>query len=365
MEELIQIVDIDERKLNRYIKKVVSNELSNLSESCYYPKMHGYKHELFKLVDINERELKKFTKEYWKGTKYSRFNIHNDPYTILLIFLMYYALNNDNDDLFYVTMLFYVTKNYSNLMHSMIPYCNPQYFNYALENLSNLHLFKRERGIANALDFLTKEYSKRYKEEIKNNDLDSIGQFIVESRHRVAQSIRSLLTIYVKAYEAGVGYHTPGEEEREKSVDKAPTEKGTKLVDSVVSKMTTYRTFDEKSFNEAIKMSEIDERTAKLMVKELAKTNYGEDIREALIGFLRDIKGIKYICDRDYYKYVQKLITGKVKKSLFKDSVIKLITDVLKSLKFSSLDRMGDRDKRKIVLFISFYLTVYLRNTVC
>ena len=361
MDNLTQLVDFDERKVNRYIKKVTTSELSNLSEPCYYPKMHGYKHEILKLLNVKERDVRDFTKEYWKGTKYSRFNIHNDPYTMMIIFLMYYALNEKDEDFFFILMLFFVVRTYSNLMHTMIPYCNVQYFNYALENLSNLHLFKRERSIPNALQFLAKDYSKKYKKEIKNNNLDEIGKFITESRHRIAQSIRSLLTIYVQAYEAGAGYQAPGEE----GFDKAPTEKGTKLVDDVVNRITTYRTFDEKGFEEAKKRSGIDDIKAKSIVREISKTDYSEDIRTALISFLREIKGIKYICDRDYYSYVQKLITGKVKKSLFKDAIVNLLVKVLKALHFSSLQRMDDRDKRKVVLFISFYLTGYLRNTVC
>lgn len=366
MDTLLEKSKIDDRKLYKFIKTTSMQELSNLSEPCYYPKFRKYKSELLRFVGLSEKDLKEFPKRFYKGTKWSKFQLHNDDYTNLLLFIMHYFLKNNNELGFSTTLLFYNIRQYSNVIHKLLRYCNEEIFKYSLENLPNIHLFKREKTIGNAIYFLSKQYSKTYKDSIKNQDVDKIGKFIQESRHRINQSLKSFVKVYYKAHEEHESFQRPIEISGEEI--EVPVKRGEVLIDKFVKKITVYKQYDRNALDESLKESKIKKDSAVELVKELGNNKYNERLNIVLKLLLYKIRDLDTLCSDEFKEYVRKLITIKRtrEKIYFKQQINELLIDILKSLnKYDDYEKMNNRNKFFINMFLAYYISLSFKNYIC
>ena len=152
---------INKNILKTTIVRIAAKELTKLSEPCYYPEIHKHQYELFRITGFDEKELAEFTKRFWKGTKWAKFLITNDKITMFLIFIMHYFLKEKDKKAFEYTLLLFMVRYYTNLMHRQIKFCNPEVFKYALDNINKTHLFAREKTIPNTILFLSRELDKK------------------------------------------------------------------------------------------------------------------------------------------------------------------------------------------------------------
>lgn len=367
MDKLLEKAKIDDRRLYRFIKTTTIQELSNLSEPCYYPQFKKYKYELLKLVHLNEKDIKDFQKRFYKGTKWARFQLHNDDYSNLLIFIMHYFLINNKKDEFSSTMLYYNIRQYSNLIHKSLKFCNEEIFKYTLDNLSNVHLFKRERTIGNALYYLSNQYIKYYYDSIKNKNVDKIAKFIQESRHRISQSVKSFATIYYDAYEKHEAYKGPGEIEGEE-ID-VPIKRGTTLINNFINKIVTYRYLDKDALDNALKLSKVSyDSIIKDIIKELANNKYNENLNITLRILLNRMSDLDTICSDRFNDEVRRLVALKRSKGkvFFKQQINVLLIELLKSTNnHNKYTKMNERNKFFLNLFLAYYISISFKNYIC
>ncbi len=365
MNYLLNKSKVDERKLYNYIKTISTQELSKLSEPCYYPSLKKHKFELLRICNLTENDLKEFPKRFYKGTKWVKFQLHNDSYTNLLLFIMYYFLINDNKLGFSSTMLLHNIRYYSNFIRISIKFCNEEIFKYALENLSSIHLFRRERTIGNALYFLSNQYIKIYLNDIKEENVDRIGKFIQESRHRIAQSVKSFATIYYDAHEKNKEFKEPEKYEEEEV--EIPLRKGEILIDKFIRKTTTYKQYDRKAFELSIKQIKIQKNVAEKIIKELSDSKYNDDLSSILRFILDNINDLNILCSDKFKEEIDKLIFVKrIKEDHFKKKINSLLIKILKSIReYSNYEKKSNKDKLQINLFLAYYISLSFRNFIC
>jgi len=370
MQELLAKTDIKERQLRSFISRVVAKNLSDLTEPCYYPELKKHYYELLKLVGITEKDLKDFIKQRWAGKKEANFSTNTDKFANLLVFLLqYYLFKRDSQGYNYV-MVLYIIRHYANLMHKHFKFCNPDVFKYALETLTKTHLFAREKTISNALFYMSKEMTRRWTTALQKNDLDNIGMFMREARHRVSQSIKSFAQTYYKVSKEGVGIRSeePQPEDDDNGYQTQTSARTMKLVDDVTKKITVYRYTDRKAQEDARKISKINAALATQIVSKLNNTKYSDLIRLILKLYVKDIKDVKQLCGKDYERHVRELMSLKrtKQKIYFKQQVNILLIKLLKDFKYTQkYQKLTPQTQFLINLFLAYYLTMLVRNTAC
>jgi len=370
MEELLSKSKIDKLNLKRLLIKVVATNLSRLSEPCFYPVVRKNFHEFLRLCNLTEKDIKEFTKRRWEKRKESRFKIHMDPKTNFYIFLMQYFLSERDQPSFRTMMVFFMIRYYANLMFRQIQYCNISLFRYTLEHLTRTHLFSRERTIPNALYYLSDEMIKKYQRSLKENNLDEISKFIQESRTRISQSVKSFAETYYKASKEGSKITTAPEptEGEEDTYQYQAIEKSTRSVDEVTKKITIYKYIDKNAKEESKKLTRVSSELVELISSGITNTKYSDDIRIILQLFVKDLKNVNVICGKAYYEYVRRLMAVKRTKSTiyFKQRVNILLLKILEDVKFKKrFELLTSQTKSLINLFLAYYITMVLRNTIC
>lgn len=370
MQELLAKANIKDSQLKSFISRVVAQNLSSLAEPCYYPELKKHYYELLKLVGITEKELKDFVKQRWAGKKEAKFSTNTDKFANLLVFLLQYYLSKRDTQGYNYVMVLYIIRHYANLMHKHFKFCNADAFKYALETLTKTHLFAREKTISNALFYMAKEMTRRWTNALQKNDLDNIGMFMREARHRVSQSIKSFAQTYYKVSKEGVGIRSeePTPEEDENGYQTQTAAKTMKLVDDVTKKITIYRYSDRKAQEEARKISKINASIATQIISKLNNTKYSDQIRLVLKLYVKDITDVKQLCGKDYEKYVRELMSLKRtrQKVYFKQQINVLLLNLLKDFKYTQkYQKLTPQTQFLINLFLAYYLTMLIRNSVC
>ena len=371
MKELLDKAKINDSQLRTLISRVVAKNLSSLSEPCYYPEMKKHYYEFLKLTGLTEQDIKLFTKRRWKGRKEANFSTNMNPIANFYVVLLQYFLSKRDKQAYTYLMILYVIRHYANLMHKHFKFCNPDAFKYALETLTKTHLFAREKTISNALYYMSQEMIKRWTRALRTDDLDGIGFFMRESRHRVSQSIKSFAQTYYKAAEEGAGIKTeelPTEEDDENAYQKQTGERSVKLIDDITKKNTIYRYVDRKAQEEARKISKVNASLATQIIGKLNNTKYSDNIRLILKLYIKDLSHSNQLCGKDYESYLRQLMSIKRTKMkiYFKQQINILLLELMKEFGFSQkYAKLTTQTQFLINLFLAYYLTMLIRNSVC
>ena len=371
MQELLSKLQMDESRVKRLVVNIVSSNLSSLAIPCFYPELKKHLYEFLRITGLTEKDIKEFTKRRWKGRKESKFRAQSDPLANFYVFLIQYFLRKKDKNAYKHFMIFYLVRHYANLMRKYFKYCNDETFKYALEILTRTHLFAREKTIPNALFYMSDEMIRRYTRGLEKDDLDAISKFMQESRNRVEQSLRSFASTYYKTAEAGVGLKTeemPEDDESENVYKTVTKETGTRLIDDIVRKITVYRYIDHKGLEESRRLAKVNASLATQIVGKLNDTKHVDNLRVILRLFVKDLKEAKSLCGKDYYPFVRKLMSVKRTRSqiYFKQQIGLLLNDVLKKIGYDEkYNSLTSQTQFLINLFLAYYVTMVLRNSVC
>jgi len=373
MKTLLKKSKINQSRLRSVLLKIVSNDISNLSEPCYSPPLKNTYYILLKETGLNNSDIKEFARSIYIDTKAegSGFVLAKEPGTVILLFIMWYALNKNDRKLYNIAMLYHMIRQYAHTMKRHFKqFCNPETFAYALETLTKTHLFVREKTIANSLMYLAKEMEKKYTNYIKKFDKDQVINFVYASRHRISQSVKSFAENYYRAWKQGKSLKTIDEEPDEEGNVKqiAVQERGKKVIDSIVEDITVYRTFDIKAGIEAQKISRVSRNISDNINKELANTKYSDDVKLVLQLFIKEINEKRTICSRQFYIYVKRLMSVKKtrKKIYFKKQTTELLTKIFRNnRKLKNINSYSSQLQYSFGLYLAYYLTLTLRNKVC
>jgi len=370
MDEILSKSNINKNALKSLIVKIAATELTKLSEPCYYPEFHKRQYEMFRVTGLTEKELTEFTKRFWKGTKWSKFQITNDKITMFFIFIMNYFLNEKDIKSFEYTLLLFMVRYYTNLMHKQIKYCNPEVFKFALDNINKTHLFSREKTIPNAILFLSRELEKRYKNDILELNKDKVGVFIQMARTRLSQSIKSFAALYYKASEEGTGIRSPfeGSEDDTNAHNLETVAKSDRLIEEITKKITVYKFIDNKAMTDAKNLSKIKTSLAILLSKTVTDMKYSDTIKSIYRLFIKDLKNVNLLCGNRYYTYIKRLMSIKRTNDLiyFKQQVNVLLIKLLKEIKYEdTYNKLTSQSKFNINTYLAYYITMILRNSIC
>ena len=369
MEQLLAKVKITDSQLKSHLTRVVAKNLSSLAEPCYYPEVKKHFYEFLKMTGLTEKDIKEFTKRRWRGRKEARFAIHNDSIANFYVFLMQYFLQKRDKTAYKYLMVFYMIRHYANLMHKTFKFCNEDVFKYALEVLNKTHLFSREKTISNALFYIAGEMVRRWTKGLRSNDPDAISRFMQDSRTRVSQSMKSFAQTYYKAADEGVAMKTedePSDEDNNYQLKSA--EKGVKLADEITKKITVYRLSDRKSQEMARRLAKVNASLATQIVSKLNNTKYSDNLRVIYRLYIKDIPNAKSLCGSDYESYVRQLMSIKRTrmKIYFKQQINLLLMNLLDEIDYKDkYSKLTSQTQYLINLFLAYYLTMILKNSVC
>ena len=371
MKILLNKSKINHNNLKKFIIKIVSEELSNLTEPCYTPKLKKYYFNLLNLTGLNEKDIKEFVKRFYYGTLYSEFQLQKDPITNLIIFIMYYFLNINDIVGYNTTMLYFNIRYYTNLMSRQFPkFCDTDAFRYALENIAKTHLFSREKTIPNALYFMSKEIMKRYTSGIHEGNPEIIAKMITESRTRISQSIKSFAEIYYKALKSSTIIRNPYEsgDSDENKYQEEVQDKYQKIIDIITKKICVYKYIDKKAILDAKSITKINISIATLLSNTVIDVKYIDDIKIIMKLFLKNITEIKMLCGKDYFTYLRDIMSIKRTSSTiyFKQQINLLVERLVNDIKYKEkYDKLSSQSRFMISLYVALYLTMILRNTIC
>ena len=369
MQDLLQKATINHKELRKTILQTIANELSRLSEPCHYPQLQKVYRELLHNTGLTDLQIRESNRKFYEGTPASKWLLTKDDQRHYLIFIMHYFLLKNDQIGYSATMTLYMIREYTNLMYKQIQYCNPEIFSYVLNRLSPTHLFVREKTIANALFYLSKEIQKRYTTSILNPEAMGIVKFIMESRTRISKSIKSFAELYYHYAKEGAGkIRSPKETDTGTQIEFQTDQKNIKIIDSVVKNLTVYKQIDQKALDEARSLTKISNRVALEVVTGLANTKFSDDITLCLQLFLKDVTTINSVCGKEFYTYVRSLMSIKrtVSPVYFKKTITELLEKDMQEIGlFKRYQGLTNQTKYFLSLFLAYYITLNLRNLVC
>lgn len=371
METLLEKSKINISTLQRLILKISSHDVSNLSRPCYEPPLKVTYHALLNTTGLKDKDIKEFAKRTYKGTIAEKFLVVNQPDTNLLLFIMWYALKKRNKTLFHGTLVYHMIRQYSHRMKVHFKqFCSEEVFTYALETLTKTHLFSREKTIANSLFHLARELQKKYTKDIQTFNIEGVISFIQVSRHRIAQSVRSFAEHYYRAWKGGssIQTHQDALDDEGNQYQAQQLERGKKVIDVAVKKLTVYKTVDVVAMKEAARITKIKFAIANILTKQLNDMRYADEMRLILQLFIKDITNTSMICGKNYEAHVKKLMAVKRTRSrvFFKQQINILLMKLLKDTGFTKTFLSYTTQTQFIIhSYLAYYLTMVLRNTIC
>jgi hypothetical protein len=342
-----------------------------LSRPCYIP---GHKKEYYDLLNacgLTDKDIKDFVKRTYTGTIAQSFNIAKEPVTNLLLFIMWYALKNRNNSLYYATLVYHMIRQYGHVMQKHFKqFCNEEVFSYSLETITKTHLFAREKTIANSLFHLARELQKKYTNDIKTFNVNGIIQFISASRHRISQSVKSFAEHYYRAWKSGdsIKTQTDVSDDEGNQYQNQSMERGKKIIDSTVKNLTIYKIVDQRAMEESINITHIKPVIADLITKELKDIKYADEIRLILQLFIKDVTDRSSFCGKKYYDYIRSLMAIKRTRSriYFKQQINILLNNIFKNIGYlQTFNSYTTQTQYIINSYLAIYLTMTMRNTTC
>lgn len=370
MEQLLAKAKVNDSQLKTLLTRVVAKNLSSLSEPCYYPEVKKNYYEFLKLSGLTEKDVKEFTKRRWAGRKEAKFAIHKDAISNFYVFLMQYFLKKNDKTTYKYMMVFFIIRYYTNLMYKSFKFCNEDAFKYALEVLTKTHLFAREKTISNALFYIAGEMVRRWTKGLKGGNLEDISRFMQDSRTRVSQSMKSFAQTYYRATEEGTGLKSEAEptEDEENSYQIKAADKGVRLADTITKKITVYRFSDHRAQEAARRLAKINSSLATQIVSKLNNTQYADNMRVIYRLYMKDLPDAKSLCGSKYESYVRQLMSIKRTrmKIYFKQQINFLLLNILDEIDYrKKYDKLTSQTQFLINLYLAYYLTMVLKNTVC
>jgi hypothetical protein len=360
------IAVVDPKSLHKYIIDKVANELQYLSEDCYYPRVSDIFKELLVRCQTTEKKLNEYADSKFKVVT-STWKIKNpkivfDTQNVLLILILQEFLHIKDFAAALSTINLISLRQYSNLMHRQIRYCNPDYFRTAMNRLSHNHLYSQKKTIGNAILYLAEVILQKYKLALESDDIEKIILMLYEHRTRLSQSIKSFAEKYYAISEdkdiTGV--------EKEELPEKQTLDKKFRLMANKISKeIAVYGLVDNDSLVVSQKITKQNSKLAREYIKTLPDTKFAEPLELAIYFFLKEIDESKASNKLEYMEVSRKLMSIKVtnKPVYYKKIIIGIHDTIVKDLGYMKyFDRLSIQSKGMSRRFLSLYIAVLVFN---
>jgi len=363
--------NVHKAKLRKFFHIITSQELMNLSEPCYAPKLRKYEDSLYNIVNVSKNELQQEIKQFYKGTAAEKWLLENDTTTNLLVLILHYFATNKDRIGFRATMIFYNIRQYSNLFHRNFKFCQPDVFKYTMENISKSHIYSREKTIANAIYHFSNQMISRWEKEFQHIDSPmKISKFVRECRHRHAQSIKSFTISYYNNSEYGNKISQTKNEitnhDGERSEVGGQQRTPQKIVD-LVEKITIHRFVDIKAMEDSARFNSTNKNYSEKLVKEISSVHNSDILLTIYRSYISNLKDISSLCSNKFVADLKTIIRGKTTKAkFFKEACSELLNDALIRSKLDKdYKKLTQQSKYNYLNFIMFYICWSLKNFVC
>ncbi len=361
------IATIDSQKLHQYILNKVHEELVNLIEPCYYPKVTAYYNTILHMCNTDEQKIIDYGK-----AKYNRpnFQILNQPYNILLINIVQDFINRR--DLAGAEAAFHMLalKQYMNLLYKYTTkkgsnkrLCIPELFQEALENISKNHLINRHKTISNMIVYLSREVFRRYMRALQQDVSDQIVAMLMQLRTRINQSVKSLFRQYYAIAEKR-SQNTVGEE---KDYDQSHETKLKAYSERMARDICVYSNIKHSAIDKANQILKFNKRLSEVYIKELSTIKYKQNITMAFYLLMKPLKDLNVIKGPQYVAYIKQLMAIKVTKNpiYFKKTISEIHDEIIKNLNLAQwYNKLTVQSKALSRNFIAYYLAFYLQDSI-
>jgi hypothetical protein len=365
MNQLLSTAHIDDARLKSILSRI-QGELLKLSKNGYCPNLEKSKLDLIRASGLTKQDIDDFSERIWKGRPEERRRYPPDQFTLFLVWLMWYCLNQNDVPGFRSALIYHMVRQYRTLFRFKYfkEFCNPDRFSSALDALGKSHLFSRKGSIPNAISYLSNALAKKYEQGIKDRDLNAISKFITESRSRLNQSLKTLANFY---YEQRIA----SDEERDDHAGSFSLNTPDQLVSDITYQICGKGYIDQEAISEAKKITKISDSMATALVHELSNGTtpfeYSEDVRLILELFSNGLSSTEICQFRTFIKHLNRLIRVKktTKPVYFKKEVVDLTTALVKnSGRKQEFLSLTPQTRSRICQFLAYYITTVLRNTV-
>jgi len=362
---------VHKAKLRKFFHIISSQELLNLSEPCYAPKLRKYEDSLYAIVNVSKTTLQQEIKAFYKGTPAEKWLLENDTTTNLLILILHYFATNKDKIGFRAAMIFYNIRQYSNLFHRNFKFCQSDVFKYTMEHMSKSHIYSREKTIANAIYHFSSQMIHRWEKEFERlNNPMMMSKFVRECRHRHAQSLKSFTISYYDNSEKGNKIGQTKEEitnaQGETSEVGGQVRTPQKIVD-LVDKIAIHKFVDIKAMENAASLNSINKTYAEKIVKEVSDIHNSDILLTIYRSYISNLQNINSLCSHKFVANLKTIIRGKNQKTkFFKEANLELLQFAVKKAKINKeYDRLTQQSKYAYLNFMIFYLCWSLKNFVC
>lgn len=351
------IATFDHKKMHRFILRKVGQELSKLSEVCYYPKIADIFKDLLHMTGAKEQDLKKYAKKHFPPPLS---HVVRDPYTTLLILICRDFAERGDDAAALSVINLLSLRYYSNLMHKFIKYCNPDYFRTATERLSHNHLYVKKRTVGQSIMYLSEQVYKKRKDGLVEGDSNDIYRLIIDLRNRHNQSIKAFAKHYYNVSEEKDATRLTKEDMPEKDTFKKKVERA---AENISNDVTVYRSVDYDAAREAQSISHFNKSLSMKYAKALSSTKYSDELELLIKLYLSNVppNSTKY----KYLEYTKKLMALKrTKKPIyFKKVLISLHTKITEEIGYADkYERLSVQSKAISRKFLAYYITIVIYN---
>jgi len=369
MDQLLQKVKINDNAFKNYLVRIVARNLSAITEPCELLNLKKHYYEMLRMTGITEKDIKDFTKRRWAHRKSAPFKIILEPIANFYVFLIQYFLRKKNIVAYKYMVNFFVLRYYSNTIHKSFPkYCNKDAFKYTLERIAKTHLFVREKTIGNSLMHISKDMIRHWTKGLAQNDNEAIYRFMVDTRTRIQQSVRSFAEAYYRTMEQGTGFQSDEKDDSQKSLKSLNVDSSQKVAEKFTKKIVVYRHVDRKAQEEARRLSKIKASIATQISTKLTNIKFSDNLNLIYKLYLKDIKSVNDICGKGYFIYIKKKMSMRrtVEKIYLKQQINILVLRVIKEFNYQKqYNKLTKQTQYLINLYLAYYLTMLLRNSIC
>lgn len=337
-------------KLYRNMSKIVGDEITNVGSACYYPKLIKYYSDIRNELGLTEEQLKEFKSQM--TDYYQKFQILTDKQTLMSLISMIYFLRKRKPDISKVFMDYIAIKFHSSIMHKLFTkYCNEDAWIISLDRLSHKHLYRVKGGIPSTVQYISAAVFKRYESKLKSDKLTDTDllKLVYELRTRLSQSMRSFAETYYKVIE-----------DSSSASSDDPEDKLTRVADKIAMSIATYGNVDKYALTQAIFKSGLRKEYCMTLISEIGDPDFREKIKFIII-LMNKMVALKNICkESQRLSLVRKIVSKqKVGQYSVRDNILNIIKDTRSAYILNTI-----KDDQ-LVLFLSHYLTLYLKGRIC
>lgn len=338
--------------LQRYISKIVGNELAYISRPCYYPKMIKYKDDVMVKTGVKDSDISSFVSQLEKKTQ--TFDIFKDKQTLTLIISSLYMIKLNRTETARLLFLMLAIKFYSSVMHRSFPkFCSADLWKATMNVISPKHLFRVRNGASNTVLYLSDNIFERYSPLLKTTIKDAdLIRMVYDLRHRIAQSIHSFAESYYEMQKNNARSTTATDKEEVKDVQL--------IADKISMSMCTFGQIDKKAFEYSVSRSGLRKDIANSIITELSSVEFKDNIKFILILIGRT-SNLKNVCTEAGRNGIIRKIDSGVK---FGNYSVK--EEMKKTIYNTEIGfRLKTMNVEQLIIFFSNYITLYLKGRIC